>query len=72
MRPHKRRAVVAAFFQAIRSRAEAHKLLRREHFSVGGTLIEAAATLKSLRPSASASPVCASWPASVAAVGAGA
>ena len=30
--------------------AEAHKLLSREHFSVDGTLLEAAAALKSLRP----------------------
>ena len=39
-----------AFFCAIRSQAEAHKLLSREHFSVDGTLLEAAAALKSLRP----------------------
>ncbi len=43
-------AIAAAFFSAIRSQAEAHKLLSREHFSVDGTLIEAAASLKSLRP----------------------
>lgn len=43
-------AVAEAFFAAIRSQAEAHKLLSREHFSVDGTLIEAAAALKSLRP----------------------
>ena len=42
--------VAEAFFCAIRSQAEAHKLLSREHFSVDGTLIEAAAALKSLRP----------------------
>jgi len=42
--------VAEAFFAAIRSQAEAHKLLSREHFSVDGTLIEAAAALKSLRP----------------------
>ena len=42
--------VAEAFFRAIRSRAEAHKLLTREHFSLDGTLIEAAAALKSLRP----------------------
>jgi transposase len=42
--------VAGAFFEAIRSQAEAHKLLSREHFSVDGTLIEAAAALKSLRP----------------------
>jgi len=44
-------AVADAFFGAIRSQAEAHKLLSREHFSLDGTLIEAAASLKSLRPS---------------------
>jgi transposase len=43
-------AVAEAFFEAIRSQAEAHKLLSREHFSLDGTLIEAAASLKSLRP----------------------
>ena len=42
--------VAEAFFSAIRSQAEAHKLLSREHFSLDGTLIEAAAALKSLRP----------------------
>ncbi len=43
-------AVAEAFFSAIRGHAEAHKLLSREHFSLDGTLIEAAASLKSLRP----------------------
>jgi transposase len=43
-------AVAEAFFDAIRSQAEAHKLLSREHFSLDGTLIEAAASIKSLRP----------------------
>jgi len=42
--------IAEAFFRAIRSQAEAHQLLSREHFSVDGTLIEAAAALKSLRP----------------------
>jgi len=42
--------IAEAFFAAIRTQAEAHKLLSREHFSVDGTLIEAAAALKSLRP----------------------
>ena len=42
--------VAEAFFAAIRGQAEAHELLSREHFSVDGTLIEAAAALKSLRP----------------------
>jgi transposase len=41
--------VAEAFFAAIRDQAEAHQLLSREHFSVDGTLIEAAAALKSLR-----------------------
>ena len=38
------------FHSQIRSQAEAHKLLSREHFSCDGTLIEAAASLKSFRP----------------------
>jgi IS5 family transposase len=42
--------IAEAFFSAIRGQAEAHKLLSREHFSVDGTLLEAAAALKSLRP----------------------
>jgi transposase len=42
--------IAEAFFAAIRSQAEAHELLSAEHFSVDGTLIEAAAALKSLRP----------------------
>src|SRR5674476_493093 len=42
--------IAEAFFAAIRGQAEAHKLLSREHFRVEGTLIEAAAALKSLRP----------------------
>lgn len=42
--------IAEAFFAAVRSQAEAHKLLSREHFSVDGTLVEAAASLKSLRP----------------------
>ncbi len=42
--------VADAFFTAIRGQAEAHRLLSREHFSVDGTLIEAAAALKSLQP----------------------
>ena len=42
--------IAEAFFAAIRDQAEAHQLLSREHFSVDGTLIEAAAALKSLRP----------------------
>jgi len=42
---------VAEAFQAqIRTQADAHKLLSREHFSVDGTLLEAAASLKSFRP----------------------
>ena len=43
-------AVAEAFFAQIRDQAEAHELLSREHFSVDGTLLEAAAALKSLRP----------------------
>jgi transposase len=42
--------VAEAFFAEIRAQAEAHELLSREHFSVDGALIEAAAALKSLRP----------------------
>jgi len=42
--------IAEAFFAAIRSQAEAHRLLSREHFSLDGTLVEAAASLKSLRP----------------------
>jgi transposase len=42
--------VAEAFFRAIRGQAEAGRLLSREHFSVDGTLLEAAASLKSLRP----------------------
>ena len=42
--------IAEAFFRAIRDQAEAHKLLSREHFSLDGTLVEAAASLKSLRP----------------------
>lgn len=42
-------AIAAAFFAAIREQAEANELLSREHFSLDGTLVEAAASLKSLR-----------------------
>jgi transposase len=38
------------FFQAIKAQAEAKKLLSREHFSLDGTLIDAAASMKSFRP----------------------
>jgi transposase len=41
--------VFGAFFQAIRKQADARQLLSREHFSVDGTLIEAAASIKSFR-----------------------
>ncbi|MHB8869633.1 MAG: IS5 family transposase [Thermoleophilia bacterium] len=44
--------VAGIFFEKIRSQAEAKKLLSKEHFSVDGTLIEAAASLKSFRPKA--------------------
>ena len=43
-------AVAEAFFAAVRNQAQAKKLLSREHFSCDGTLIEAAASLKSFRP----------------------
>ena len=42
--------VAERFFLEIRAQAEAKKLLSREHFSVDGSLIEAAASLKSFRP----------------------
>ena len=42
--------IAEAFFAAIRGQAAAHRLLSREHFSLDGTLVEAAASLKSLRP----------------------
>jgi transposase len=42
--------VAEVFHAQIRSQAEAHRLLSREHFSVDGTLLEAAASLKSFRP----------------------
>ena len=42
--------IAEAFFAQVRGQAEAHQLLSAEHFSVDGTLIEAAAALKSLRP----------------------
>mgnify|MGYP005859842913 FL=1 len=42
--------VAEAFFGEVRKQAEAGKLLSREHFSLDGTLIEAAASLKSFRP----------------------
>ncbi len=40
--------VAGIFFEKIREQAEAKKLLSREHFSVDGTLIEAAASLEEL------------------------
>ncbi len=42
--------VFTAFFTAVRKQAEARRLLSKEHFSVDGTLIEAAASIKSFRP----------------------
>ena len=42
--------VAEVFFEHIRSQADAKKLLSREHFSCDGTLLEAAASLKSFRP----------------------
>jgi transposase len=44
--------VAEAFFLEVRKQAEAGKLLSREHFSLDGTLVEAAASLKSFRPKA--------------------
>lgn len=38
--------IAGAFFAAIRKQAEAHMLLSAEHFSLDGTLVEAAASLK--------------------------
>ena len=38
------------FFEKIREQAEAKQLLSQEHFSCDGTLLEAAASLKSFRP----------------------
>lgn len=42
--------VAEMFFEHIRGQAEARRLLSREHFSCDGTLLEAAASLKSFRP----------------------
>ena len=42
--------VAAKFLAAILSHAHVRQLLRREHFSVDGTLIEAWASMKSFRP----------------------
>jgi IS5 family transposase len=42
--------VMEAFFAEIRGQAGARRLLSKEHFSVDGTLVEAAASLKSFRP----------------------
>ena len=42
--------VAEVFFEHIRGQAAARKLLSREHFSCDGTLLEAAASLKSFRP----------------------
>jgi len=42
--------VARQFFDAVVRRADAHGLLSDEHFTVDGTLIEAAASLKSFRP----------------------
>jgi len=42
--------IYSAFFTAVRDRVDAKKLLSRVHFSCDGTLIEAAASMKSLRP----------------------
>lgn len=42
--------VARQFFLAVRAQADAARLLSREHFTVDGTLIDAAASLKSFRP----------------------
>jgi transposase len=42
--------VAEAFFEHVRGQAESRRLLSREHFSCDGTLLEAAASLKSFRP----------------------
>ena len=42
--------IAGAFFQSVRSQAEAAKLLTDDHFTVDGTLIEAWASIKSFRP----------------------
>ena len=44
------------FFERVRAQAEAKKLLSREHFSCDGTLLEAAASLKSFRATDEAGP----------------
>jgi len=44
--------VARAFFDAVVRRADERHLLSDEHFTVDGTLIEAAASLKSFRPKA--------------------
>jgi len=46
--------IFAAFFEAIRKQADSRRLLSKEHFSVDGTLIEAAASIKSFRPKSEA------------------
>lgn len=45
-----RHAVAQRFFDAVLAQPEASALLSDEHFTVDGTLIEAAASLKSFRP----------------------
>ena len=42
--------VAETFFEYVRGEAECRRLLSREHFSCDGTLLEAAASLKSFRP----------------------
>lgn len=42
--------VAEVFFEQVRGQAESRRLLSREHFSCDGTLLEAAASLKSFRP----------------------
>jgi transposase len=42
--------IAAAFFAEVVALADAHRLLSHEHFTVDGTLLEAAASIKSVRP----------------------
>jgi transposase len=46
--------IAERFFAAVLKQAEGHQLLSDEHFTVDGTLLEAAASLKSFKPKAGA------------------
>src|SRR5512132_3871017 len=48
--------VAQAFFEAVTGQAAAHGLLSAEHFTVDGTLLEAWASHKSVRPKAEPTP----------------